>query len=165
MRAVFTIGYEGTDITRFVETLVEADVQVLIDVRALPLSRKKGFSKRALGEHLSRGGVRYVHLKGLGDPKPGREAARAGRYEEFRAVYAHHLQSSEATAALSELERISGEATTCLMCFERDPVFCHRLMISEALRGKGQVHHLYATPNGPAAHITRRDPHQGATPA
>jgi uncharacterized protein (DUF488 family) len=45
MTTLYTIGYEGTDIDRFVATLKAVGVQLLADVRALPLSRKRGFSK------------------------------------------------------------------------------------------------------------------------
>jgi uncharacterized protein (DUF488 family) len=130
MPHVYTIGYEGSDIDQFVRTLIAAGVELLADVRAVPLSRKRGFSKTALAERLSREGIRYVHFKALGDPKPGREAARAGRMAEFRSVYSRHLRTTEAVAAMDELARATDRATTCLMCFERDPSVCHRSMVT-----------------------------------
>ncbi len=78
MSVVYTIGYEGTDIDRFVATLKAVGVRRLADVRALALSRKKGFSKRSLAARLKAEGIDHIHLVGLGDPKTGREAARAG---------------------------------------------------------------------------------------
>jgi uncharacterized protein (DUF488 family) len=133
MSVIYTIGYEGTDIGRFVSTLKAVGIEVLVDVRAVALSRKKGFSKNALRQHLEAAGIRYEHLIDLGDPKEGREAARAGRYDDFRRVYTRHLKSGPAQEALQELGEIVREAVTCLMCFERDPQTCHRSIVSQRL--------------------------------
>ena len=48
MSVVYTIGYESTDIDRFVTTLKTAGIERVADVRTVALSRKKGFSKKAL---------------------------------------------------------------------------------------------------------------------
>ncbi|MBF9235007.1 DUF488 domain-containing protein [Microvirga alba] len=133
MPVVYTIGYEGTDISRFVTTLNAVGVETLVDVRAVALSRKKGFSKTALRQHLEASGIRYEHLIGLGDPKDGREAARAGRYKIFERIYTNHLKSERAQEALSTLEGIVQDSVTCLMCFERDPKTCHRSIVVECL--------------------------------
>src|SRR5690606_21613376 len=81
MSIVYTIGYEGTDIDRFVATLKAVGVRRLADVRAVALSRKKGFSKKSLAARLEAEDIEYLHFQALGDPKPGREAARAGQYD------------------------------------------------------------------------------------
>jgi len=62
---LYTIGYEGLDISSFVEELREQKIRVLIDVRELPLSRKKGFSKSALNTVVTAAGVKYIHLRDL----------------------------------------------------------------------------------------------------
>jgi uncharacterized protein (DUF488 family) len=133
MSVVYTIGYEGTDIDRFVATLKTAGVKRVADVRAVALSRKKGFSKKALAARLEAEGIDYLHFVALGDPKPGREAARAGLFDEFRAIYGAHLDSEDAQASLRELVGAAGEQPTCLLCFERDPVTCHRSIVAEAM--------------------------------
>lgn len=133
MSLVFTIGYEGTDINRFVATLKAVGVERLADVRALALSRKKGFSKKGLSARLEAEGIDYAHFVDLGDPKPGREAARAGRYQEFRKIYKAHLDSKEAQSSFKKLLVASDEMPTCLLCFERDPVTCHRSIITEEM--------------------------------
>ena len=46
---MFTIGYEGRDVDEFVSCLMQYKVTRLIDVREIPLSRKKGFSKSCKG--------------------------------------------------------------------------------------------------------------------
>lgn len=100
MPMLTTIGYEKAALNDFIATLQAASVECVIDVRELPLSRKRGFSKTALGQALEGADIRYVHLKALGDPKPGRDAARAGRFEEFNAIYRKHLATPEAQEAL-----------------------------------------------------------------
>src|SRR5271169_2375168 len=136
MSTIYTIGYEGTVIDRFVETLRLVGIQVLADVQAVPRSRKKGFSKAKLKARMEVEGISYIHFGELGDPKPGREAARAGQYDEFRRVYTEHLNSPDSQAALATLADIARERPTCLLCFERDPKLCHRSIVAERLRGR-----------------------------
>jgi uncharacterized protein (DUF488 family) len=134
---IYTIGYEGTDIDRFVATLKAVGIKVLADVRAVAASRKKGFSKSALKARLEDEGITYAHFVDLGDPKPGRDAARAGRYEEFRQVYVGHLEGAEPQAALEGLSEIARETPTCLLCFERLPETCHRSILADRLVASG----------------------------
>ena len=120
MSFVYTIGYESTDIDRFVTTLKTAGIGRVADVRAVALSRKKGFSKKALAARLEAEEIQYLHFIELGDPRQGREAARAGRYKEFRDIYEAHLDSADAQASLRKLLMKVSETTTCLLCFERN---------------------------------------------
>lgn len=83
MPVLATIGYEGSSLQDFIATLRAASIRTLIDVRALPISRRPGFAKNALSKALAEAGIDYVHLKGLGDPKEGRDAARANDLETF----------------------------------------------------------------------------------
>lgn len=136
MSILFTVGYEGTDIERFVRTLKAAGVRRVADVRAVAISRKPGFSKRKLADKLAEEGIAYVHFVDLGDPKPGREAARAGDFGLFRAIYARHLQSGEAQEALGDLIDIVQMAPTCLLCFERNPDECHRTIVAQEISGE-----------------------------
>jgi uncharacterized protein (DUF488 family) len=137
MQYLYTIGYEGTDIERFVSTLKAVGVQRLADVRAVPLSRKRGFSKRSLSVRLEAEGIEYLPFRPLGDPKPGRDAARSGRYDLFRAIYSKHLDSMEAKSALKALAAVAKEKATCLLCFERDPATCHRSIVAQQLTDYG----------------------------
>ena len=130
MSVVFTIGYEGTDIERFVRTLKAARIERLADVRAVAVSRKAGFSKTKLAERLASEGIEYQHFVALGDPKPGREAARAGEYALFRSIYGNHMATGEAQASLRNLVDFVQEGATCLLCFERDPQTCHRTIVA-----------------------------------
>jgi uncharacterized protein (DUF488 family) len=137
MWVLYTIGYEGTDIDRFVATLKAVKVKVLADVRAVAISRKKGFSKTGLRERLKEEGITYIHFVDLGDPKPGRDAARAGKYDEFRRVYSKHLNTRGAQVAFRALKETVEQDSVCLMCFEREPAVCHRRMIADRLKARG----------------------------
>lgn len=133
MSVFFTVGYEGTDIERFVRTLMAAGVKRLADVRAVAVSRKAGFSKTKLAERLAAEGIEYSHFVDLGDPKPGREAARAGDYDLFRSIYGVHIETSAAQTSLRELVASVRSAPTCLLCFERDPETCHRTIVAQEI--------------------------------
>jgi len=100
MQTLATIGYEGSVLPDFINTLISAGIKRLIDIREVPLSRKQGFSKRALSEALSGAGLHYAHLRALGDPKAGREAARKGDRHTFVRIYSNHLAGPDPQAAL-----------------------------------------------------------------
>ena len=123
---IFTIGYEGTTMAEFLAALTGAAVRRLVDIRALPLSRRPGFSKTPLRAALAEAGIEYQHLKALGTPAAGREAARRGRQAELERIYAEQLVLPEAMAASAQLLALVEEAPTALLCFERDPAGCHR---------------------------------------
>jgi uncharacterized protein (DUF488 family) len=108
------------------------------------MSRKPGFSKRILGTSAEARGIRYVHLQALGTPKAGREAARAGRAGEMERIFATHMATEVARAALGAARDIVTSAPTCLLCFERDPHFCHRRIVAGMLAAEtGQaIEHL-----------------------
>jgi uncharacterized protein (DUF488 family) len=133
MKTVYTIGYEGTDIEQFVQTLKIVGVKILADVRAVALSRKKGFSKNSLKARLESEGIEYLHFMALGDPKPGREAARAGKFDLFRKIYTKHLSGEVAQDSLDALMKTAESGPTCLLCFERDPIVCHRSIVAQKL--------------------------------
>lgn len=129
---LFTVGYEGRSLDELIDELVGAGVERLVDVRELPLSRRRGFSKTALSEALRDAGIEYVHVKALGNPKPNRERYWAGDIEGGSAVYRKHLNNGS-RSALVELADTLGDARACLLCFERDHTECHRDVIVEAL--------------------------------
>ena len=132
---IFTIGYEGTTMDAFLAALKRAGVEQVIDVRALPLSRRPGFSKNSLAATLRDAGIGYVHLKALGTPKPGRDAAKKGDWRTMESVYAGQLQLPEAQAEAAKMRALAAEKKSALLCFERDPHHCHRTML---LREEGE---------------------------
>jgi hypothetical protein len=138
---LLTIGYEGTTIAAAVQTLRDAGTQLLIDVRAVPQSRKPGFSKRQLSAALDEAGIAYVHLQGLGTPKPGRDAVRAGHPEVMERIFREHMTSDRAQADLVQAKTLAAERRSCLLCFERDHTTCHRRLVAEMI-GLEPVEHL-----------------------
>ena len=133
---VYTIGYEATTMAEFIAALQRAGVERVIDVRALPLSRRPGFSKNMLAASLKEAGIDYVHLKQLGTPKPGRDAARKGDVATLRAVYDNQLGLPEAQAQAAQMRALAAEKPSALLCFERDPAHCHRALLLAA-EGEG----------------------------
>lgn len=133
---IFTIGYEGATMAEFLAALAAAGVRRVIDVRALPLSRRPGFSKSSLAASLAEAGIDYVHLKPLGTPKRGRDAAKKGDVATLRVVYADQLALPEAQAAAARMRALAAEMPSALLCFERDPCHCHRTLLLAA-EGEG----------------------------
>jgi uncharacterized protein (DUF488 family) len=141
---IFTIGYEGATVAEFLAALHKAGVERVIDVRALPLSRRPGFSKSPLRAALEEAGIEYVHLKALGTPAEGRTAARAGRHDDLKRIYAGQLELPEAIAQSAQMLALAGERPSALLCFEREPAHCHRTLLLDAVAGDAEVVHLYA---------------------
>lgn len=140
---VFTIGYEGATMDEFLGALTAAGVQRVIDVRALPLSRRPGFSKSPLAASLQESGIEYVHLKALGTPKEGRDAAKKGDVMTLKRVYADQLELPEAQAQAAVMRELAAEKPSALLCFERDPCHCHRTLLLAAECEGAEVVDLY----------------------
>ena len=141
---IFTIGYEGTTVGEFVAALQDAGVERVIDVRALPLSRRPGFSKTPLKGALEEAGIEYVHLKALGTPSEGRTAARAGRPADLARIYAGQLELPEAMVQSAQMLELAAEKPSALLCMEREPEHCHRSLLLKAVAEDAEVVHLFA---------------------
>lgn len=127
----------------FLAVLRKAGIKQVIDVRALPLSRRPGFSKTPLRLALEEEKIGYVHLKALGTPAEGREAARKGRIAELERIYAGQLALPEAMAAAAQLAELVREKPSALLCFERRPEGCHRSMLIREALPDAVVEHLF----------------------
>ncbi|MEO7240495.1 MAG: DUF488 domain-containing protein [Sphingomicrobium sp.] len=141
---IFTIGYEGATMADFVAALTGAGVRRVIDVRALPLSRRPGFSKTPLTGALAEAGIEYVHLRALGTPPAGREAARKGRQAELERIYAGQLELPEAIAQGAQMLDLAAETPSALLCFERDPGGCHRTLLLKSVAPDAEGVDLFA---------------------
>ena len=141
---VFTIGYEGVTQAELIKALQVAGVALLADVRAVPLSRRPGFSKNILATGLREAGIDYVGLKALGTPPEGREAARRGDHARLAAVYAGQLELPDAMLQGARLRELAAERPTALLCFERNPHSCHRSLLIEAIMPEATVVDLFA---------------------
>lgn len=128
---IFTIGYEGATQAEVIAALQGAGVTLLADVRAVPLSRRPGFSKNILAAGLRDAGIDYVGLKALGTPPAGREAARKGDHAKLREIYAAQLDLPEALVQSEQLREMAAERPTALLCFEREASACHRSLLLE----------------------------------
>jgi uncharacterized protein (DUF488 family) len=141
---IFTIGYEGATVPEFIAALQKAGVERVIDVRALPLSRRPGFSKTPLRTALQEAAIEYVHLKALGTPSDGRAAARAGRHSDLERIYAGQLELPEAIAQSAQMLALAEEKPSALLCMEREPAHCHRTLLLKAVAADAEVVDLYA---------------------
>lgn len=128
----------------FLVALTSARVERVIDVRALPLSRRPGFSKTSLRGALAEVGIDYVHLRALGTPAAGREAARKGRHAELQRIYSGQLELPEAIAQGAQMLALAAEKPSALLCFERDPAGCHRSLLLKAVAPDAKVVDLFA---------------------
>jgi uncharacterized protein (DUF488 family) len=139
-KTLFTIGYEQTPAKAVLDEIEQAGVKLLVDVRAVAASRRPGFSKSQLAAGLDERGISYLHLRGLGTPKDGREAARSGKYDLLHRIYDTHLKTPQAKEQLDELSALVKKAgPVCILCYERDHTHCHRQWIAEIIEGRNGV--------------------------
>ena len=140
---IFTFGYEGLSLAVFIGRLHEAGVKTVVDVRANPLSRKRGFSKRGLAAALEEAGIAYAHLASMGCPKPVRDRyKRDSDWAAYTRGFLAHLKDQP--DGLAELARTAKASPSCLICFEADFKRCHRTFVARvaAAIGKLRVTHL-----------------------
>ncbi len=140
---IFTIGYEGATQPDLIAALTAAGVEQLIDVRAVPLSRRPGFSKNVLANGLREEGIDYVGLKALGTPPEGREAARKHDHAKLERVYDGQLELPEAMAQAAMMLDLAAEKPSALLCFERDPSGCHRSLLLRRVAPEAEVVDLF----------------------
>ncbi len=137
---LFTIGYEQTPAKSVLDELEAAGVKLLVDVRAVASSRRPGFSKSQLAAGLDERGIGYVHLRGLGTPKEGREAARSGNIPQLEKIYSAHLKTPQAREQMDELAALVEKVgPICILCYERDHTHCHRRWIAEIIEDREGV--------------------------
>jgi uncharacterized protein (DUF488 family) len=128
---LYTIGYEGTPLPAFLRLLAAAQIDVVADVRELPLSRKRGFSKSALAAALAHEDIGYLHLRELGCPKLIRDRYRRdGDWERYTAAFMAHLATQR--AAVAQLAEQAQGRRTALLCYEADFERCHRSYVARA---------------------------------
>jgi uncharacterized protein (DUF488 family) len=154
--AVFTIGYEGISLPAFLETLSAAHVTRLLDVRELPISRRKGFSKTALSTALAIAGIAYQHERALGSPRHIRHRLRDdGNFTRYFADFREYLATQR---PLLDTLAATLNGSVALLCYERDPSECHRSVVAKALakRAKTPAQHLTVPLHGHQAPLTAR---------
>lgn len=137
MTRIWTIGYEKAGVGDLVATLKEAGVELIVDVRELPNSRRAGFSKNMLAASLAEAGIGYRHMKPLGTPKAGRDAAKKGDVATMHAIIEQKLDTPEAQLALREAAGLAAGKRICLLCLEHDWRGCHRNNVAQRLAAFG----------------------------
>lgn len=142
---LFTIGYEGAGMKEFLDCLERNAIECLLDVREVPFSRKRGFSKTPLTRALEGRGIRYVHFKELGSPGAIREELKSGHdYGKFFREMDEYLETQ--AAGIEQAYSYIGRMTCCLMCYEKLAAMCHRKVVASKIKerdGNGlEVKHL-----------------------
>ncbi len=131
-RELFTAGYEGINIDTFISNLLAKNINCILDVRALPLSRKPGFSKSRLANRLKDADIQYVHLGALGSPKDVREKLKSTRdYPTFFKTMDTYLSGKK--DALEVAYKYVTSSICCLMCFEHLAEQCHRKIVAKKI--------------------------------
>lgn len=134
--SLYTFGYEGLSIDAFIARLKESSVKTIVDVRELPLSRKKGFSKNAFSAALSENGIAYLHAPTLGCPKPIRDQYKVDlNWKTYTKDFLKYIKTQD--APLRELVKLAHATSACLVCFEEDYSMCHRTFVARAARQLG----------------------------
>ncbi|PIB53269.1 MULTISPECIES: DUF488 family protein [unclassified Pseudomonas] len=141
---LYTAGYEGLTIDAFIARLKQAGIDKVLDVREYPLSRKKGFSKKAFAQCLAAEGIAYEHSRPLGCPKPIRKQYKEdGDWVAYARGFRAYIRTQD--NVLNELVSSAVEQRICMVCYEADANFCHRSLIAEsaqALHSSLQTQHL-----------------------
>lgn len=143
---VWTIGYENVGQADFVATLKRAKIKTLIDLREVANSRRAGFSKKSLAAALDEAGIAYIHMKPLGTPKAGREAARKGDAKTMQRIFEAKLAAPESQLALAETAELAKQGRVCLMCLEHDWRDCHRSIVVRHLEDEFGVKPTHLSP-------------------
>lgn len=124
--ALFTIGYEGRELAELIAILSAKRIQRVIDIRELPLSRRRGFSKTPLGEALRAHDIEYVHMREAGNPY--RKQKDVIPREQLLAKYEHHIDNADEV-----VEHVADTARgrrAALLCYEAAPEECHRSLLA-----------------------------------
>lgn len=131
---IFTIGYGGLSQDEFISNLLHFNIECLIDIRELPISRKQGFAKTALRNRLEAEGIEYQHFRMLGSPKIHRHEVRQSKnYRKFFSAMNHHLAQPQAVDDIKSVVNISNSMRCCLMCYCPNWEKCHRRSVIEAI--------------------------------
>jgi uncharacterized protein (DUF488 family) len=138
---LFSIGYEKATQDAVIGELKRAQIDVLVDARAVAASRRPGFSKRKLAAGLDEAGIAYLHFQKLGTPADGRQAAHGGDMKAMFRIYEKHLKTADAREQMDELATlVAAGKRVCLLCYERDVNECHRRRIAEVMHERTGAH-------------------------
>jgi uncharacterized protein (DUF488 family) len=140
-KTVWTIGHSTRSEEEFVEILKAHGVQVLVDVRTYPGSRRyPQFNREALSESLAKVGIEYRHEPRLGGRRAPRKDSHntAWRNEQFRG-YADHMETEVFSKGVEDLLELAGDARVTVMCAEAVWWRCHRGLLADYLKVEGHT--------------------------
>lgn len=133
--ALYTIGYEGKSIEKYINDLILADVRLLCDVRKNPLSRKFGFSKNQLSEYLKKFDIEYIHIPELGiDSDKRKYLGETISYEQLFRDYTKSTLPRQQKSLRYLLELLQKNKRVAITCFEADPNCCHRSCVANEIK-------------------------------
>ncbi len=135
MNTVYTIGHSTRTIEEFIQILQSYEIQTVVDVRTIAASRHNPqFNEKELDKSLSRKGIGYIRMKGLGGLRHTTKASvnTAWRNASFRG-YADYMQTPQFAENVEQLIKIAAEKRAAIMCAEAVPWRCHRSLIGDAL--------------------------------
>ena len=145
---IFTIGYAGTNIERFIQILRENSISLLIDVRSLPKSKYfNDFNDNFLKCSLAKFGIRYENWK----IEFGARQDNLEFYTDSILDYEKFAQSEQFQSGILKLKDLYKQGSNiCLMCAEIDPINCHRAILcaKEIYLNDMKVIHIIAKRNG-----------------
>lgn len=137
---IFTIGYEKKDIDQFLDLLLENDIEEVIDVRKNPYSMNYTFIGKKLESALTNQntGINYIHIPELGiDGQDRKDLKDLEDYKKLFLEYEKTLKDKDKQEKLNEIINLGSKQRIVLLCFEKDPSYCHRGVIADYLRKKG----------------------------
>ena len=143
---LYTIGYEGINQKQFISRLCNHNINVVADVRNLPLSRKKGFSKTALSMLLGKNHIEYINFRDLGAPKELRSFLLETKdyhtfFKQYKKVISNNMNDIDEI-----LNTINRGKKVALLCYEKNPEACHRSVVANEIKkrdGNGlEITHL-----------------------
>ncbi|PVX46751.1 uncharacterized protein (DUF488 family) [Flavobacterium sp. 103] len=131
---LFTIGYEGVSLEKYLNKLVTNDVKLLVDVRKNPLSMKFGFSKTLLKKYCESLGIEYIHIPEVGINSDQRQELNTQEdYDALFDVYTKTTLKETNTYQENIIELLVKYKRIALTCFEADICQCHRKPLAESI--------------------------------
>jgi uncharacterized protein (DUF488 family) len=131
-----SIGYQGISVDRFIGLLIDQKVQTVVDLRRNPSSMRYSFSRKRLRENLSRFNIDYVHIPELGIASE--ERTNLTTLEDYQALFGRYEKElGEENPLVKEIVLMGQEGKIAMMCYENDPNFCHRSVVSDMIRRMG----------------------------
>ena len=139
---LYTVGHSTHETKAFVALLKQHDITALCDVRSQPYSRyNPQYNREILKDEIKMHGIHYVYL----GKELGARSDNAQCYANGQVQFARLARDETFQCGLTRLRNGASEHKIALMCAEKDPLDCHRMiLVTRQLRGEFSVHHICA---------------------